>query len=178
MKLSIQGTPIENSDMPYANQMKSLLETGPVATIKARTGHDITFFGEEAADLLFFFSIEYTSWNPVDDDDDDDCECKYCRDYDGSTNLGACEYEMVVFEAADFEEIARIRGDGCSFVKIAQNIQDASYSSYDLKIDFIIGMKSELSDNIIGLPLSGSISQGGTELSDDLNENLQWLSAS
>jgi hypothetical protein len=39
-------------------------------------------------------------------------------------------------------------------------------------------MKSELSDNIIGLPLSGSISQGGTELSDDLNENLQWLSAS
>ena len=176
MKLSIQGTPIENSDMPYANQMKSLLETGPVATIKARTGHDITFFGEEAADLLFFFSIAHTSWNPIDDDYD--CECRYCRDYDGSTNLEACEYEKAVFEAADFEEIARIRGDGCSFVKIAQNVQDASYSSYDLKIDFIIGMKSELSDNIIGLPLSGSISQGGTELSDDLNENLQWLSAS
>ena len=177
MKLSIQGTTIENSDMPYANQMKSLLETGPVAKIKAGTGQDITFFGEETADLLFFFSIESTSWNPVDDDDDD-CECKYCRDYDGSTNLEACEYEKAVFEAADFEEIARIRGDGCSFVKIAQNVQDASYSSYDLKIDFIIGMKSELSDNIIGLPLSGSISQGGTELSDDLSENLQWLAAS
>jgi len=160
MKLSIQGTTIENSDMPYANQMKSLLETGPVAKIKAGTGQDITFFGEETADC------------------ECECECKYCRDYDGSTNLEACEYEKAVFEAADFEEIARIRGDGCSFVKIAQNVQDASYSSYDLKIDFIIGMKSELSDNIIGLPLSGSISQGGTELSDDLSENLQWLAAS
>ena len=172
MKLSIQGTPIENSDMPYANQMKSLLETGPVATIKAGTGHDITFFGEEAADLLFFFSIAHTSWNPIDDDYD--CECRYCRDYDGSTNLEACEYEKVVFESADFEEMVRIPGDGCSFVQVAQNL-NPSYAIDGFTVDFIVGMKSEILDNVIGLPLSGSISQGGTEPSDDLNKNLRWV---
>jgi len=176
MKLSIQGTPIENSDMPYARQMKSLLENGPVAIIKSDAGVDITFFGAEDADLLLYFSITNSTWDTVEQGEE--CECSHCTGYNCTTHTmnfedkdGFCESEEHVFKSANFQELTRMPSDGSSFVNIAQSLKD--YFGDYCEVDFIIGMKSELSNDIIGYPLSGSLvrekTENGIETKDDLN---------
>ena len=45
---------IDNLDFPYVHQMITILEAGPVTTIKASTGQEVQFFGFDDDDADFY----------------------------------------------------------------------------------------------------------------------------
>lgn len=49
--------PQDNLSLPYARQTISMLEAGPVTTIKVPTGQDVQFFGLQGAEADFFHSF-------------------------------------------------------------------------------------------------------------------------
>ena len=165
MKLTILNKSINETTIPYADQMRTLLKEGPVAIIKSDTEEDIAFFGHEGADQLVFCSISITSWRSVETKSD--CDCEYCTDFDGSSNSESCHSAVEILESAEFEEISRVTSDGASFVTIAQGMRERF--PYDCAVDFVMGMKSELGQGVVGYPLSGSI------LTDYMDEEITGL---
>lgn len=161
MKLSIQGTPIDTSDMPYLKQLKSLLEAGPVGKVKSVNPASppmedaITFFGHANADYYFLFNITDVKIDCTDDlREDDDCECEYCtREWDSSTKSWKCDQEEEVFVSANIAEIMRVSGTGQSFTDIVKRF-DLKLQAQECGLDFIVGMKSEFPSNVISMPLT------------------------
>jgi len=153
MKLNILNKPINETIIPYADQMHTLLKEGPVAIIKSDIGEDIAFFGQEDADQFFFCSIPSTSWRSVETKSY--CDCEYCMDFDETSNSEFCHSAIQILESAEFEEISRVTSDGASFVTIAQSMGERF--PYGCEVDFVMGMKSGLGQGVVGYPLSGSI---------------------
>ena len=161
MKLNIQGTSANNAAIPYASQMEALINAGPVATIKSAAGEDVTFFGGEDANLFIYFALPSSEWDTIEPEYV--CECSYCMGgYDADTHRmsfedesRSCESETFMFRSAEVTELARMKTDGRSFVSIAQNLE--KHFGTDCEVDFIVGLKTELSDAVIGFPLSGSL---------------------
>lgn len=143
MKLSIQGQSIDKSKMPYVHQLKSLLEAGPV-----EQNGKISFFGHSKADLFILFSMPSITMGSTDNlSDDRDCDCDYCMDYMNETEHWKCQYEEAIFESADIEEWKRVPSTGQSFSDIINTTNEEDL----MNIDFVVGMKSELSDNVASL---------------------------
>jgi hypothetical protein len=171
MKLNIQGTSANNAAIPYASQTEALINAGPVATIKSAAGEDITFFGGEDADLFVYFALPSSEWDTVEPEYV--CECSYCMGgYDTDTHRmsfddesKSCESETLMFRSAEVTELARMKADGRSFVSIAQNLED--HFATVCEVDFIVGLKTELSDDVIGFPLSGVLVREETDVIPD-----------
>ena len=49
--------PQDYLSLPYVRQTISMLEAGPVTTIKVPTGQDVQFFGLQGAEADFFYSF-------------------------------------------------------------------------------------------------------------------------
>ena len=77
----------------------------------------------------------------------------------------SCESETLMFRSAEVTELARMKADGRSFVSIAQNLED--HFATVCEVDFIVGLKTELSDDVIGFPLSGALVREETDLISD-----------
>ena len=170
MKLTIQGTSANNAAIPYASQTEVLINAGPAAIIKSAAGEDVTFFGGEDADMFIYFALPSSEWDTIEPEDE--CECSYCNGYNPDTQRmnfedesQSCESEMVLFKSAEVTELARMKTDGRSFVSIAQNLEN--YFGTDCEVDFIVGLKTELSDDVIGFPLSGALVREETDLISD-----------
>jgi hypothetical protein len=171
MKLNIQGTSANNAAIPYASQTEALINAGPVATIKSAAGEDVTFFGGEDANLFVYFALPSSEWDTVEPEYV--CECSYCMGgYDTDTHRmsfddesKSCESETLMFRSAEVTELARMKADGRSFVSIAQNLED--HFATVCEVDFIVGLKTELSDDVIGFPLSGALVREETDVIPD-----------
>jgi hypothetical protein len=142
-----------------------------VATIKSAAGEDVTFFGGEDADIFIYFALPSSEWDTIDPEDE--CECSYCMGgYDTNTHRmsfedesRSCEFETLMFRSAEVTELTRMKTDGRSFVSIAQNLEN--HFATVCEVEFIVGLKTELSDDVIGFPLSGALVREKTDLISD-----------
>lgn len=169
MRLLIQGTSTEKSGMPYVRQLKSLLDAGPVGMTKPNTDQNVIFFGHENPDHFFLFEIPNITLNTANNlSVDDDCGCEYCSDLDGSTESWKCDQEEEIFESADIDELMRVDGTGQSFTGIVDDFNDDLAKGYH-GLDFIVGMKSELPNNVTSIPLTGCVLEANP---DEINSIL------
>jgi hypothetical protein len=107
------STSTDNLGFPYVRQMITLLEAGPVTTIKLPTGNDVQFFGFQGAEADFF---RFFSRRPEMDEDTQSI-------LDNIELVG----EDLVVPNSTFEEVAAVM-DG---------------DDGDEDIDFCIGLKFE-----------------------------------
>ena len=57
MVIMNMNEPQDNLGFPYVRQMTTMLEAGPVTTIKLATGKDVQFFGLQGAEADFFYFL-------------------------------------------------------------------------------------------------------------------------